>query len=405
MRSMSFVVRGISFLIFCLAFTCVSFAQSDRGTIAGTVLDSSGGIIANAQVVAKGADTSSEYAAVTGPTGGYRIPEVKIGIYNVTVTAPGFKVEQKTGVQVQVNTVSTLDFALTPGDVKETLTVVADAPALQSESSDIGTVVGTRQIEELPLALNATGQSFLRSAQSFICLTPGTTGPGTSSDSASSGIFESKISGGQNFSTEVLLDGASTARADSGSAFDQNAPSIEALSEFKVTTSTVTAAYGRASGGVQSFSTKSGTNDYHGTAFDLLRNDKLDANSWRNDFIGAPKPRDHQNDFGGSLGGPVRIPKFYNGRDKTFFFFSWEQYRNNQGFSNTTTLPTDAERSGDFSALLGPPLTTPNPIAGGPPIPVLNPCDGTPILTGQIFDPSTTKTVGGVQCRTAFPGN
>jgi len=243
------------------------------------------------------------------------------------------------------------------------------------------------------LALNANGQSFLRSVQSFVFLTPGTAGPGTNSDSSSSGIFESKIAGGQNFSTEVLLDGASTARPDSGSAFDQNAPSVEAISEFRVATSSFTAAYGRTSGGVQSFSTKSGINSYHGTAFDLLRNDKLDANSWTNNFHRAPKPRDHQNDFGGSLGGPVRIPKLYNGRDKTFFFFSWEQYRNNQGTSKVTTLPTDAERTGDFSALLGAPTGA------------INPCDNSPVLTGQIFDPSTTQTVGGVQCRTAFPGN
>jgi len=393
MQSKSLFFRFILLGVFCLVYTGVSRAQSDRGTIAGTVLDSSGGVVVNAQVVAKGSDTSAEYTAVTGPTGGYRMPEVKIGVYSVTVTAAGFKVETKTGVQVQVNTVSTLDYSLTAGDVKETVTVSADAPSLQSESSDIGTIIGTKQIEELPLALNATGQSFLRSAQSFVFLTPGTTGPGTSSDSPSSGIFESKISGGQNFSTEVLLDGASTARADSGSAFDQNSPSVEALSEFKVTTSTVTAAYGRTSGGVQSFSTKSGTNDYHGTGFDLIRNDKLDANSWRNNFVGAPKPRDHQNDFGGSLGGPIRVPKLYNGKDKSFFFFSWEQYRNNQGFANTTTLPTDAERTGDFSALLGAPTGA------------INPCDGTPILRGQIFNPATTKVVGGIPCRTAFPGN
>ena len=393
MRTISILIRGVVCAAVVLLAAALTCAQSDRGTIAGTVLDSSGAIVANAQVTALGTGTAATYTAVTGPTGGYRIPEVKIGVYTVTVAAPGFKTEQKTEVLVQVNTVSTVDFALTIGDVKETLTVVADAPSIQSESSDIGTVVSTKQIEELPLALNATGQSFLRSAQSFVFLTPGTTGPGTSSDSPSAGIFESKISGGQNFSTEILLDGASTARADSGSAFDQNSPSVEAISEFKVTTSTITAAYGRTSGGVQSFSTKSGTSSYHGTAFDLLRNDKLDANSWTNDFNGAPKPRDHQNDFGGSLGGPVRVPKLYNGKDKTFFFFSWEQYRNNQGFSSITSLPTDAERGGDFSALLGAPTGA------------INPCDGTPILTGQIFDPSTTQTVGGVQCRTAFAGN
>ncbi|MBS1866138.1 MAG: TonB-dependent receptor [Acidobacteria bacterium] len=393
MQSKSLFFRFILLGMFCLGLTCVSRAQSDRGAIAGTILDSSGGVVEGAQVTAKGEQTGTVYTGISGPTGGFRIGDVRIGIYRVTVTAQGFKTAEKTAVVVQVNSTSSLEYTLEPGEITQTLTVVADAPSLQTENSELGTVVSTRQIQELPLALNANGQSFLRSVQSFVFLTPGTAGPGTNSDSSSSGIFESKIAGGQNFSTEVLLDGASTARPDSGSAFDQNAPSVEAISEFKVSTSTYSAAFGRTSGGVQSFSTTSGTNSFHGTAFDLLRNDKLDANSWTNNLNGAPKPRDHQNDFGGSLGGPVWVPKLYNGRNKTFFFFSWEQYRNNQGTSNVTTLPTDAERTGDFSALLGAPTGA------------INPCDGSPILAGQIFDPSTTQTVGGVQCRTAFPGN
>src|SRR5205085_9347174 len=116
--------------------------------------------------------------------------------------------------------------------------------------------------------------------------------------------------------------------------------------------------------------------------------------SWSNDLNGATKPRDHQNDFGGSLGGPVWIPKLYNGRNKTFFFFSYEQYGNNVGTSNITTLPTDAERTGDFSALLGAPTGA------------VNPCDLTPILQGQIFDPSTASCpTGFVSGRIAFPNN
>ena len=394
MRFNSLFIRGFVFAMLCLAVTCVSHAQSDRGTIAGTVLDSSGGAVEGAQITATGQETGNVYTATTGPTGGFRIGDVRIGVYRVTVASPSFKTAEKTEVVVQVNSVSSLEYTLQPGDVKETLTVVADAPSLQTENSEIGTVVSARQIQDLPLALNANGQSFLRSVQSFVFLTPGTAGPGTNSDSSSSGIFESKIAGGQNFSTEVLLDGASTARPDSGSAFDQNAPSVEAISEFKVSTSTYSAGFGRTSGGVQSFSTKSGTNAYHGTGFDLIRNDKLDANSWDNNFHGAPKPRDHQNDFGGSLGGPVRVPKLYNGHDKTFFFFSWEQYRNNQGTTNVGTLPTDAERTGDFSALLGAPTGA------------INPCDNTPVLTGQIFNPATTSCpTGFVGGRIAFPGN
>jgi Carboxypeptidase regulatory-like domain len=387
------LLRILSFTLLFALPALAAYGQSDRGAIAGTILDSSGAVVSGAEVVATGAQTGSVYKTVSTSIGAYRFPDLQVGTYNITVTASGFKTSQQTGFVVQVNSTSSLDITLQTGDVKEVLTVLADAPTLQTETSDIGTVVDKRQIQDLPLALNSTGQSHLRSAESFVFLTPGTAGPGTNSDSPSSGIFESKLSGGQNFSTEVILDGASIVHAELGSTFDENAPSVESLNEFKVTTSTIPAEFGRTSGGVESFTTKSGANSFHGSAFDILRNDKLDANSWTNNLNGAPKQRDHQNDFGGSLGGPVWIPKLYNGHDKTFFFFSWEQYRNNEGTTNLTTLPTDAERSGDFSALLGADTGK------------INPCDGSHILLGQIFDPSTTTTVGGVQCRTAFPGN
>src|SRR5467141_3673414 len=397
------LLRFLSFSLFLTFSAIIARAQSDRGTIAGTVLDSSGGVVANAAVTVTSTETGASYSATSGPTGGFRVQDVRVGTYDVSVSAPGFRIEKKTGVVIQVNSTASLEFSLQAGNVTETLTVVADAPAIQTETSEIGTVVGTRQIEELPLALNGTGQSHLRSVESFVFLTPGTVGPGTFSDSASSGIFESKISGGQNLGTEVILDGASITHAELGPTFDENAPSVEAISEFKITTSTISAEFGRTSGGVESFTTKSGTNSYHGAAFDLLHNDKLNAVPWNNISNGSNvKPRDHQNDYGGSFGGPVRVPKLYNGHDKTFFFFSWEQYRNNQGGTQPTTLPTDAERTGDFSALLGPALTT----GGANPQPILNPCDGTKVFQGQIFDPSTASCpTGFVGGRIAFPGN
>jgi hypothetical protein len=395
---------AVTFLLFISAHSLL--AQTSNGAISGSILDSSGGAIVGAQISATGVETHSVYNTVSSSTGAYRLSDLVLGTYNISVTAPGFKVSELTGVVVQINTTASLDITLQPGNVKETLTVLADAPRIQTETSEMGTVVGTKEILELPLSLNASGQSFLRSPETFVFLTPGTQGPGTNGG-GSSGIFTSKLSGGQNFSTEVLLDGVSTTRSDSGSAFDQTAPSVEALSEFKVLTSTFSSEYGRTSGGIESFATKSGGNDYHGTAFDLFRNTSLDANSWINNFNGTPRPADHQNDFGGSLGGPVRVPKLYNGKDKTFFFFSYEQYRNNQGTSSTETLPTQAElQTGDFSALLGPGLTTDGK-PGGPPL--INPCDGSQVFQGQIFDPSTTRTVtvGGTQkqCRTAFVGN
>lgn len=389
-----------------LVFAEVSLhAQTNNGAIAGSILDSQGAAIAGAQVTATGVESHSVYNTVSSSTGAYRLSNLVLGTYDITVTAGSFKTALLTGVVVQINTTAVLDVTLQLGAVTQTVTVLADAPTIQTETPEIGTVVDAKEIIDLPLSLNSSGQSFLRSPETFVFLAPGTQGPGTNQNgNNSSGIFQSKLSGGQNFSTEVLLDGVSTTRSDSGSAFDQTAPSVEALSEFKVLTSTFSAEFGRTSGGIESFATKSGGNDYHGTAFDLFRNTSLDANSWINNFNRSKRPADHQNDFGGSLGGPVQLPKLYNGRDKSYFFFSYEQYRNNPGTTQTDTLPTQAElQNGDFSALLGPQLKDSK---GNP---ILNPCDNTPVSQGQIFDPSTTRTVmvGGspVQCRTAFPGN
>jgi len=234
----------------CLLVPGTAAAQSDRGTIAGSVVDSTGAAVSGASVIVRGADTGSVYKTVSTGEGIYRISDIAIGRYDVTVEFPGFKSSLHQGVLVQISTVAALNITLQVGDTKEEVTVQADAPTIQTESSDIGTVVGEKQIEDLPLALNSTGQSFVRSPETFIFLTPGTTGPGTNSDHGSAGIFESKLSGGQNFGTEILLDGVSVQRSDSGSAFDQTAPTVEALTEFKVTTSTPSAQFGHTSGGI-----------------------------------------------------------------------------------------------------------------------------------------------------------
>src|SRR5260370_12180538 len=294
MRSLSFLQRFAAVMIFVLVTTGTALAQSDRGTIAGTVLDSSGAVVQGASVTATGANTGAVYKTTSTDTGAYRIPDMQVGVYNLTITAAGFKTSEQQGLVVQINTTSSLDVTLQPGAVTDTLTVLADVPTLQTETSDIGTLVSERQIIELPLAVNATGQSHLRSPETFVFLTPGTTGPGTAD--SGSGIFQAKLAGGQNFGNEVLLDGASTARADSGSSFDQTAPSVEALQEFKVTTSTVPAEFGRTTGGAESFTTKSGTNNYHGTLYDIFRNEDLNAKEWFQNFNGTPKHL-HQNTY------------------------------------------------------------------------------------------------------------
>jgi carboxypeptidase family protein len=396
---MRFNLSLLRILFFSLLFALSGLAvhgQSDRGAITGTIVDTSGGTVQGASVVATGKDTGAVYRTTSSATGAYRITDMQVGAYDINVTSPGFKTSEQKGFLVQINSTSSLDITLEAGDITETLTVLADTPTLQTDTSDVGTIVDRRQIMELPLALG--GQGVLRAPEAFVFLTPGTTGPGTGD--SSNGVFQAKLGGGQNFGNEVILDGASTARADSGSAFDQTAPSVESLTEFKVTTSTVPAEFGRTSGGVESFATRSGTNLYHGTAYDIFRNEALNANSWFNNLQGKPRNLDRKNDYGGTFGGPVWIPKLYNGRDKTFFFFSYEQYRQTQGSTITSTVPTAAERTGDFSSLLG------GPLLDAQQHPILNPCDNNnPILQGQIFDPSTTATVGGVQCRKPFAGN
>jgi hypothetical protein len=394
------LATSIALVILAIATLLGSaLGQSNQGSIAGNVSDPTGALVPNAKITAKGQATGSTYTTATTSSGSYRFPNLNIGTYDVTVTADGFKTATLTGVVVQVATTSALDIKLATGVVSENVVVNADAPTVQSESSDIGTVITQKQTLDLPLALGSTVQA-MRSPEAFVFLTPGAVGPG--SDSGNGGTFESKISGGQTYATEVLLDGAGTTRSENGSSFDETAPSVEALSEFKVITSTLPAEFGRTTGGIESFNTKGGTNSYHGTAYELFRNQDLDANFWGNDFQRATAttaaqrqafdtPLDRQNDYGGALGGPLSIPHLYNGKDKTFFFFSWEQYRQEQGGVATDTVPTALQRAGDFSET----LNTANVLG-------TNPCDGTPIYQGEIFDPTTTQTVGGIECRTAF---
>lgn len=405
MRAPSGVVRSTLLALGIIAFFAGSvFAQSSGGAISGNVLDPSGAVIPGATLIATGANTNTSYTAISTSTGSYRISEMTLGTYSLSATAPGFKQTNLTGILVQVNSVSSIDVHLSPGGTSETVTVSADAPTVQTQSSDVGSVVDTRQIIELPLSLG--GQGNLRSPEAFIFLTPGTTGPGSAGNN--NGAFQSKIAGGQNFGAEVLIDGASTQRADSASAFDQTAPSVEALQEFKVTTSTIPAEFGRTTGGVESFSIKSGTNSYHGSFFDIFQNEAMNANDWfkkynlsklpnptPDDIKAAARDLDRKNDYGVSLGGPAWIPKIYNGRDRTFLFFSWEQFRQNQSATNTSTLPTNAARSGDFSSQL-----TNIPTDKG----VLD-CNGNKVFQGEIFDPNTTSTFNGKPCRKPFPGN
>jgi hypothetical protein len=383
-------------------------AQINSGSLSGTVADSTGAVVSTAKVTATEVNTGTVYNATANSAGIYVLPSLLPGTYNVTVVAPGFKPEQVKGVLVYISNRTGHDFTLQPGGAEDTVTVEANGPALDTQSSDVGTSISQQQVEDLPIA---TGTA-LRGLTQLTFLTPGAVGPGTNG-----GTEYTKIGGGQTFGSDNLIDGLSTERSENGTGFfDQMTPSVDAIGEFRVETLALPAYFGRTTGGISSYKTKSGTNEYHGTVFDFFRNTILDANNYlskgnailngftQNNNRNYARPADRYQDYGVTLGGPLVIPHLYNGRDKTFFFFSFDQPASTSSATTLSTVPTLAERGlsngsngaiGDFSALLS---TT--PVAG-----LTNPCTGGPVYAGQIFDPNTTRTVNGTECRTAFTNN
>lgn len=370
MSAHRFVLRAV---VLVLAVTAALYGQATTGQFSGTVTDASGALIPNAKVTVTNTGTGASRAVTTDQTGTYLAPLLPPGAYNISAEAPGFKKEVQSNVELQVNQAATLNFTLQPGQVSETIEVTGAAPQLEAQSSSLGTVVNTQLTEELPL----NGRNFVQLAT----LAPGVNGTGYSvSGTIMSGTrpddrrpgTEIFSNGNREGSNDFLYDG-----------IDDNdrltlsivlRPAVEAIREFKVQTNLFSADQGRNSGAVVDVVTKSGTNEVHGSAFEFLRNSAMDARNFFN-AVGTPFPSFRYNQFGGSLGGPVDIPKVYKGRDKTFFFMDYEGFRRNQQGISIVTIPTAAERTGNFAGF--------NPI----------------------YDPLTTTTSGSSYTRTQFPGN
>jgi len=346
-------------LLLLVAFGLVAgvpvVAQSARGTLAGTVKDANGAFIPGAAVNLKETNTGSAYVGTASSEGLFTFPELPPGTYTLEVNATGFETYRQVGIDVLVGSTSTVNAQLKVGSAQATVTVTSDASHLESESSDVGYTMSPQVLESLPLPFGGE----IRNPLEFAALSPGYAG--TMSNNPSSppaGAF--KLSGGQQGGADILLDGATTELASANMQVTYNF-SVEAVSEFKVMTNTFDAQFGSASGGVVNLVSKQGTNTLHGSAYDLLKNRELDANSWTNDYANGQagktvdtKPIDTQNDFGASIGGPVRVPWLYNGKDKTFFFFNYEGFRQQNGGTSQLSAPTQAMLGGDFSALLTP---------------------------------------------------
>jgi hypothetical protein len=353
--------RALSGIAIVILLAINAYGQGDRGTIAGVTRDSSGGAVAGAQISIVHNATNLRLETVSNESGNYRLVSLPIGSYTVRVTAPGFQTHEQQNVQVQVNQTSVVDVDFVVGAVTETVSVSATAvPLISSESAEVGMVVQSKRFLELPLTLGGS----IRNPSSFAVLSPGVTPRGTWSKS---------FSGGGAFQDMTYYDGIALSRGDLSNDGEVN-PSVDAIQEFKLITNNYSAEYSHALGGVTSFTMKSGTNQVHGTGFHFIRNEKLDARG----FFSPARAPSKQNEWGGVIGGPLVIPKVYNGRDRTFWFFSFDQfYRRGGQLTGLNTLPTARMMQGDFGEL---PRT--------------------------IYDPATTRTLpNGTVTRDPFPNN
>jgi len=331
-------IHQIAFIL--LGTAGVVFAQSERGTISGTVRDASGAVIPQAQIVITNTATNVVIKLATNEIGEYTAASMAVGKYNVQVQKEGFRPAEIKGLTVDAATSVRADLNLEIGTSQQVVEVQAAAVQLQTEDAKTSVTINQKLVDTLPLLVAGS----VRSPFDLATLTPEARTGGGDAGFA--------LGGGQAAAYQATLDGISvdTSRALQKTWVTTNAPSVEALTEFTVDTNGFKAEFSHANGGVMTFVTKSGTNQFHGSIYEFLRNNDLDANDWFSNRAGKARQIYKQNDFGFTLGGPVWIPKIYRGKNKTFFFFSLEGFRNRNGASNVTaTVPTAEMYNGDFS--------------------------------------------------------
>src|SRR3954469_15465873 len=311
-------------------------AQAVSGTILGTVQDSSGAAVPGASVTIVNSETRLTRSVISDSTGEYNVPSLPPGMYNLSGELKGFKKVSIAGIRLNVDQKARVDLKLDVGDIAESVQVQAAVPLVQTDSSELGATVNETQVKDLPL----NGRDFAQLARLIPGVPRGV--PGSNNDGPSNeGWRESSAfvaNGMRTRDNNFLLDGVDNNELNLNTVIIF--PSVDAIEEFKVQTSTYSAEFGRANGGVVNLQIKSGTNQFHGSGFEFLRNDKFDANDLFNNKFGRPKPAFRQNQFGGTLGGPIR-------RDKTFFFMDYQGWRVRNALTYSSTVPTDLMRAGD----------------------------------------------------------
>ena len=328
-------LRSILRASFCLLFLLISVFAQERGTLTGTVQDKTGAVIPGARVVVTNTATNTTFTTTSTDVGQFTAPNLTPGTYTLRAEKDGFRPSLTSGLVIDAGATVREEISLEVGTSTQAIEVSADAVQLQSDNAKSQTVITDKLIQDLPTVVGGS----LRSPFDLAILAP---------ESKNFGDNGFQMGGGQAASFGVNLDGvsANTTRALSNSWVAVNTPSLDAITEFTVETNGFKAEYGQAGGGAINFISKSGTNDLHGTLYEYARNDAFDARS----HFQAKKQVYKQHDFGGTVGGPVWIPKLYNGKNKSFFFFSYEAFRNRNGASSArNTVPTPEMYDGNFS--------------------------------------------------------
>jgi hypothetical protein len=355
-------------------------AQETGGVISGTVSDDQKAALPGVLITLKNDGTNAVTTTTTNGEGRYTLPFVSIGRYTLTAALDGFASAKQTEIEVRVGDRLRFDLTLPVGAVTESVNVTSATPVLETGSAQRGQVITREQVQDLPL--------LGRNPFALAVLSPGVQyTPALQSRSNrpfdNGGMDNFSINGGRAFTNEFLLDGVPNSNTESDQPNNLSfVPSPDATAEFKVQTSIYDAQYGRTGGGVVNVILKSGTNQFHGALYEYYRDDKLNANTFDANRLGQAKAGLYWNQPGATLDGPVKIPGLYDGTDKTFFMYNWEQIRSEVPFPQVWTVPTAAERAGDFSQT--------------------RTSDGRPIT---VYDPLTTRLENGRYVRDPFPNN
>ncbi len=394
-------MRTFTLVFSCLLVSIAVFGQAGTGTITGTVTDPAGAAVANAPIDVRNTATNVPYPTVTTETGAYTVLRLPPGPYSVTVSAPGFKKLIRAGLTVDAGQTLPLDLTVEIGSASESVTVSAEGTLLKTETGDVSHNITISQLNDLPalgIGTQNAGSNGIRNPYNAAVFLPGV---------SYFANFNMIVNGAPTNTAGYRIEGLDNTNHTVSFAIMQNMPNADAIQEMAIQTSNYAAEFGQAGGGLFNITMKSGTNDFHGGAFEYFVNEDLNAAI---PFSFTPeggkfRPRNRRNDWGGTFGGPFIIPKVYNGKNRTFFFYSYERFKEAQALTFPDTVPTAAYRAGDFSAISPNGGAGFNTSLGVPTTSLTTDAMGRQVFANTIYDPSTRTTVGGVGVANPFPNN